>query len=114
MRITDTQELHADLSNDLKEFWEYFTGVRPTQVRVVVGERAIVVLLDEVLSPAEKHLASSETGRRMLQELGERLMEQASPQLQSTVDQAIEEKSKLVTLHLDVVSRTVLAFFGLE
>ena len=80
MKIADTQELHADLSQALGEFWEDFTGVRPTDVRVVAGEREIAVLLGEVLSPAEQQMASSQTGRKMLQELGERIMEQARPQ----------------------------------
>ena len=70
MKIADTQELHSDLSQALGEFWEGFTGVRPTHVRVVVGEREIAVLLTEVLSPAERQMASSQTGCKMLQELG--------------------------------------------
>ena len=114
MKIADTQELPADLSQALGEFWEGFTGVRPTHVQVVVGERAIAVLLDEVLSPAEQQMAISETGRKVLQELGERVMEQARPQLQHLVEQALEERTILVEVHLNVASRSVLGFFQLE
>jgi uncharacterized protein YbcI len=114
MKIADTQELHADLSQALGEFWEGFTGVRPTHVRVVAGEREIAVLLTEVLSPAEQQMASSRTGRKMLQELGERIMEQAKPQLQHLVEHALDERTILVEAHLDVASRSVLGFFQLE
>jgi uncharacterized protein YbcI len=74
MKIADTQNLHADLSQALGEFWKGFAGFRAAHGRVVAGERALAVLLDEVLSPAEQQITSSETGRKMLQELGERVM----------------------------------------
>lgn len=114
MKIADSQELHADLSQALGEFWEDFTGVRPTDVRVVAGEREIAVLLGEILSPAEQQMASTQTGRKMLQELGERIMEQARPQIQRLVEQALEDRTILVEVHIDVGSRSVLGFFRLE
>jgi uncharacterized protein YbcI len=114
MKIANTEELLADLSHMLGGFWEDLTGVRPAHVQVVAGEWAIAVLLDEVLSPAEQQMASSETGRKMLQELGERVMEQARPQLQRLVEQALVERTILVDVHLDVGSRSVLGFFRLE
>jgi hypothetical protein len=43
MKIADTKELLVDLSHALGGFWEDFTGVRPTNVQVVAGERAIAV-----------------------------------------------------------------------
>jgi uncharacterized protein YbcI len=114
MKLADTQDLHTDLSHALGEFWKGFTGVRPTNIRVVAGERAVAVWLDEVLSPAEQQLFSSQTGRKMLQELGERVMEQARPQLHHLVEHALEERAILVEVHLDVASRSVLGFFQLE
>ena len=111
---TDSTDVQTTLAQALGGFWEGFTGVRPTHVQVVVGERAIAVLLDEVLSPAEQQMAISETGRKMLQELGERVMEQARPQLQHLVEQALDERTILVAVHLDVGSRSVLGFFRLE
>jgi uncharacterized protein YbcI len=114
MKIADTQDLHAHLSQALGEYWEGLTGVRPANVRVVAGERAVAVWLGEVLSPAERQMASSQTGRKMLQELGERVMEQARPQLQHLVEHALEERTILVEVHLDVASRSVLGFFQLE
>ena len=111
---TDSTDVQTTLAQALAGFWEGFTGVRPTHVQVVVGERAIAVLLDEILSPAEQQMAISETGRKMLQELGERVMEQARPQLQQLVERALEKRTILVEAHLDVASRSVLGFFRLE
>ena len=114
MKIADTEELVAELSHALGGFWEDFTGVRPTNVQVVAGERAIAILVTEVLSPAEQQMVSSQTGRKMLQEFGERVMEQARPQLQHLVEQALEERTNLVEVHLEVANRSVLGFFRLE
>lgn len=114
MKTADAKEMLTDLSQTLEEFWEGFAGVRPTHARVVAGERAIAVCLEEVLSPAKQQMVSTQTGRKMLQELGERLMEQARPQLQRLVEQALAERAILAEVHLDVANRSVLGFFWLE
>ena len=102
VKITETQELNADLSKTLKEFREGFMGIRPTYVRVVAGVREIAFLLEEVLSPAEQQTVSSPMGRRMMQELGDHRIERAGPQLERLVEQALDERMILVTVHLDV------------
>ena len=109
----ESQDVHRDLAQALQEFWAEYAGIRPTHVRVVSGEGAIVVWLEEVLSPAERQMANTQEGRRMLQELEERILEQARPQLQRLVEGAVGQESTLVEVHLDVANGRVLGFFQL-
>ena len=110
----DSQDVHTDLAQALQEFWDEYAGIRPTRVRVVSGEGALVVLLEEVLSPAERQMASTQKGRKMLQELEERILEQARPQLQRLVESAVGKESTLAELHLDVANGSVLGYFQLD
>ena len=107
----DSQDVHTDLRQALQEYWDEYAGIRPTCVRVVSGEGAIVVWLKEVLSPAERQMASTQEGRKVLQELEERILEQATPHLQRLVEGAVGQESTLAEVHLDVANRSVLGFF---
>jgi len=107
------QDVHTDLAQALQEFWDEYAGIRPARVRVVSGEGAIVVWLEEVLSPAELQMAGTQEGRKMLQELEERILEQARPQLQRLVESAAGQESTLAEVHLDVQNGGVLGFFQL-
>jgi uncharacterized protein YbcI len=108
-----SQDVHADLAGALQEFWDEYAGIRPTHVRVVSGEEAIVVWLEEVLSPAERQMASTQEGCKMLQELEERILEQARPQLQRLVEGAAGQECTLAEVHFHVAKGSVLAFFQL-
>ena len=108
-----SQEVHMDLAQALQEFWDEYAGIRPTRVRVISGEGAIAVWLEEVLSPAEQKMAGAQEGRKILQELEERILEQARPQLQRLVEGAAGQQSTLAEVHFDVASGNVLAFFQL-
>jgi uncharacterized protein YbcI len=109
----DSQDVHIGLAQALQEFWDEYAGIRPTRVRVVSGEGVIVVWLEEVLSPAKRQMASTQTGRKMLQELEERILEQARPQLQRLVEGAVGQESTLAEVHLDVANGSVLGYFQL-
>jgi len=113
MVVADSQDVHTDLAQALQEYWDEYAGIRPTRVRVLSGEGAIVVWLEEVLSPAERRMASTKAGRRMLQDLGERIVEQARPQLQRLVEGAIGQESTLAKVLFDVEKGSVLGFFQL-
>jgi len=108
------QDVHADLVQSLQEFWEEYAGIRPARVRVVSGDGVTVLWLEEVLSPAERQMAATQEGRKVLQELEERILEQARPQLQKLVESAVGKKSALAKVHLDVQSGSVLGFFRLD
>jgi uncharacterized protein YbcI len=113
MAKAEGQELGIDLAQALQEFWDEYAGIRPARVRVVSGEGAIAVWLEEVLSPAERQMAGTQEGRKMLQEFEGRILEQARPQLQRLVEGAVGQESTLAEVHLDVVNGRVLGFFQL-
>jgi uncharacterized protein YbcI len=113
MGKADGQDVHTDLAQALQEYWDEYAGIRPTRVRVVSGEGAIVVWLEEVLSPAQRQMASTQEGSKLLQELEERILEQATPQLQRLVEGAAGQESTLAEVHLDVANGSVLGFFRL-
>jgi uncharacterized protein YbcI len=108
-----SQDLHTDLAQALQDFWDEYAGIRPTRVQVVSDECAIAVWLEEVLSPAERQMAGTQKGREMLQDLEDRILEQARPQLQQLVEGAAGQESTLAKVHLDVENGSVLGFFQL-
>lgn len=59
-------------------------------------------------------MASTLAGSEILQELEKRILEQAKPHIQQLVDEAIEHKSILAEVHLDLATGNVLGFFQLE
>jgi len=112
--MANSQDLCADLAQALQDFWEYYTGVRPAHTRVVVDEQTVAVCLEQVLTPAEREMASTRVGREMLKELKEHILEQAKPYLQRLVEMAIEREGILAVVLFDVTSGNVLGFFRLE
>ena len=86
--------MHTDLAQGLQESWDEFAGIRPTRVRVVSGEGAIVVWLEEVLPPAERRMDGTQEGSKMLQEFEVRILEQARPQLQRLAESATGQARK--------------------
>ena len=113
MAVINSQDGHTNLARAVQEFWEEYTGVRPACVRVLAGDEDIVLWLEGILSPAERQMASTRAGRSMLQELEERILEQARPQLQRLVEGVVGQESTLAEVHLDVGGGTVLGFFRL-
>jgi uncharacterized protein YbcI len=98
----------------MQEFWEDYTGIRPARVRVIAGEQAIAVCLEGVLSPAERQMASTRAGCEMLEELEERILDEAKPYLRQLVEEATEREGVQVQVRPDVASGNVLGFFRLE
>jgi len=111
MTMAASQDLYADLAQALQDFWEYYTGVRPAHTQVVVDEQTIAVCLEQVLSPAEREMASTRVGREMLKELKEHMLEQATPHLQRLVESAVERKDSQAVVLFDVTNGNVLGFF---
>ena len=111
MATMDSQNLCSDLAQALQTFWEDYTGVRPARVRVVAGEQTVAVCLEQVLTPAEREMASTQDGREILRELEERVLEQVKPYLRQLIEGAMEQEGILADVHLDITSGDVLGFF---
>ncbi|MGD9147757.1 MAG: Na-translocating system protein MpsC family protein [Anaerolineae bacterium] len=113
-RKIESPEVRATLAQALEEFWEGYTGVRPEYARVVVGDEVVAVWLSGVLSPGEPQVAGTRTGREMLEEVGERILEQAKPQLLHLVEGSFAREATLIDVHLDVANGYLVGFFSLE
>ena len=111
MATIDSQDLCADLAQALQTFWEDYTGVRPARVQVVAGEQTVAVCLEQVLTPAEREMASTQDGREILRELEEQILERAKPYLRQLVEGAVKQEGILADVHLDITSGDVLGFF---
>ena len=114
MATVNNQGLCEDLAQALQEFWEDYTGVRPTRVQVVASEQAVAVCLEGVLSPAEREMASTQAGSEMLEDLEERILEQARPYLRQLVEGATKHKGIRIEVRPDVANGNILGFFQLE
>ena len=69
------------MAQTLQDFWESYTGVRPSHIWVVAGQQAIAVLLEEVLTPAERQMINTEAGQLIIQKFEVLILEQARPRL---------------------------------
>jgi uncharacterized protein YbcI len=112
--MTDSPDVQTTLAQALQEFWEAYTGVRPEYARIVVGDQAVAVWLRGVLSPAERQMAGTRTGREMLERVGERILEEAKPQLLRLVEGSTLKDAILIDVHLDVANGNLVGFFSLE
>lgn len=108
---TETQTRQEDMAQILQHFWESYAGVRPGRVSVFVDPQAIVIWLEEVLAPAAQQLSTTNVGRLTLQEYGERILEQARPQLQQLVAEASGQEVNLAGIHFDIVTGSILGVF---
>lgn len=113
MANAEGQDVHTGLAQALQEFRNEYAGIRPTRVRVVSGEVALAVRLEEASSPAERQMARTQD-RKVLRELEERILEQARTQLQWLGEGAAGQESTLAEVHLDVQNGSVLGLFRLD
>jgi len=111
LMTTETQALKIKVAQVLQDFWEDYVGVRPDSVWVIVDRRTIVVLLEEVLAPAEQQITRTEAGRLTFQQFEDRIMAQIRPHLQQVVAEVVGQDVILKELHLDILTRSVLGLF---
>jgi uncharacterized protein YbcI len=108
---SDGQDLCVDLAQALQGFWEDYMGTRPDRICVLSDKQTIVVCLEQVLSPAEREMASTQDGCEILREFEERLLEQTKPYLQQLIRKAMGQKGILSEIHFDMASGNVLGLF---
>ncbi len=97
--ITENSDVQETPAQTLGEFWEGYTGARPENVRIVAGDQAVAVWLRGALSPAERQLAGSKARREVLEEVGERILEQAKPKLLHLVEVSVHQDAILIDAH---------------
>lgn len=97
----------------LQTFCREEMGMQPRRIKVNLGSDAIMVLLEEALSPAEMQSAQTEEGAALLKAYEERLLEAARPRLQTLVEEVVKQQVTSAHVHADVYTGNVIAVFFL-
>ena len=100
-------EAEAQITEAIVKFEREYMGRGPEESKTLIIEDNVFIRLKGVLTPAEKQLAKSEnsvTGRRLIKEVRQELIEKARFLLETIVYDILEIKVK--SLHTDISSIT--------
>jgi uncharacterized protein YbcI len=103
-------EIEAEICEGIGRFEQEYRGRGPKDIRVFLLGDFIVVRLQDLLTPAEKHLAKSpsDKARDLLKQVRSHLIETAKPLIQAMVQEITGVK--VVSLHHDISTVTGEAF----
>jgi uncharacterized protein YbcI len=111
--MVSQQHVHSALIQALQNFcWEEMR-MQPRRVKVNLGYDAVMVLLEQALSPAEMQTAQTEEGAALLKAYEERLLDAARPRLRHLVEEAVKRQVTSTHVHADVYTGNVIGFFVL-
>ena len=109
--MVSQQHVRDALIQALQDFcWEEMR-MQPRQVKVNLGHDAVMVLLEQALSPAEIQTAQTEEGAALLKTYEERLLDAARPRLQLLVEEAVKRQVTSTHVNADVYTGNVIGFF---
>lgn len=111
MKVVSQQHPPGNLIEVLQTFCREEMGMRPRRIRVNLGHDAVIVLLEQALSPAEEQAAYTEKGAELLKTYQERLLDAVRPRLQLLVEEVIKRPVASTHLHADVLARNVIGVF---
>ncbi|MFQ5858266.1 MAG: Na-translocating system protein MpsC family protein [Anaerolineae bacterium] len=111
--MASQQHVRSALILALQTFCQEEMGMQPRRVKVNLGHDAIMVLLEQALSPAEMQTAQSKEGAALLKAYEERLLDAARPRLQMLVEEAVKRQVTSTHVHADVYTGNVIGFFVL-
>jgi len=100
-------QIEAEISKAIVEFEKEYMGRGPDETKTYFLEDIIVVRLQRVLTPAEKHLAGadkSSRGRQLVKQVRTELLEKARPLLDKTILDITGRQ--IVSLHTDISTNT--------
>lgn len=100
-------QIEAEISRAIVEFEKEYMGRGPDETRTYFLDDMVVVRLQRVLTPAEKHLAKvdeSAKGRALVKQVRTELLEKARPLLDKTVMDITGKK--VISLHTDISTIT--------
>ncbi len=103
-------EIEAEICEGIGRFELEYRGRGPKDIRAFLLGDFIVVRLQDLLTPAEKHLAKSpsDKARDLLKQVRSHLIETAKPLIQAMVQEITGVK--VVSLHHDISTVTGEAF----
>lgn len=84
------QEIESAISEAMDKFLKKQIGEQAEAVSTQVVDNAIIVRFKGILPPAEKHMARSQEGLKLIKELKQKLIERAKPLLETMIESLVE------------------------
>ena len=96
--------MEAAISDEMMAFQHEFVGRGPDRIRTRIVEDLVVVRSFGVLTPAEKQLAKSYEGRRLIKAMRQQVLEAGRSILESTVQK--HTGAKVISIHSDISTKS--------
>ena len=94
----------AAISDEMMSFQHQFVGRGPDRIRTRIIEDLVIVRSFEVLTPAEKQLARSFEGRRLIKAMRQQVLEAGRPVLEEVVQG--HTGAGVVSVHSDISTKS--------
>lgn len=96
--------IEAAISDEMMAFQHEFVGRGPDRIRTRIVEDLVIVRSFGVLTPAEKQLAKSFEGRRLIKAMRQQVLEAGRPVLESIVQK--HTGAEVVSVHSDISTKS--------
>ena len=104
-RISRRQsKIEAAISDEMMAFQHEFVGRGPERIRTRIVEELVIVRSFGVFTPAEKQLAESFEGRRLIKAMRQQVLEAGRSLLESIVQK--HTGVKVLSLHSDISTKS--------
>ena len=104
MKTKTRGEAEAELTQAVIKFEKEYLGRGPLDARTFFIQDMILVRLRGIITPAERKLAESREGQKLVKETRRQLFESSRPLIEEMVKQIIG--CQLVSLHTDMSAKT--------
>jgi uncharacterized protein YbcI len=94
----------AAISDEMMAFQHEFVGRSPDRIRTRIVEDLVIVRSFGVFTPAEKQLAKSFEGRRLIKAMRQQVLEAGRPVLEGIVQK--HTGSEVVSVHSDISTKS--------
>jgi uncharacterized protein YbcI len=103
MRRRQTR-IEAAISDEMMAFQHEFVGRGPDRIRTRIVDDLVIVRSVGVLTPAEKQLAKSFEGRRLIKAMRQQVLEAGRSVLESIVQK--HTGTEVVSVHSDISTKS--------
>jgi uncharacterized protein YbcI len=117
MKSLTKGEAEAQIAHAVINFEREYMGRGPEEAKAFIVENNIFIRLRGVLTPAEKQLAKADpamTGRKLIKEVRQELMEKARPLLETIIFDIIGCRIKSLHTDISTVTGERVIIFTLE
>jgi uncharacterized protein YbcI len=97
-------KVEAAISDEMMAFQHEFVGRGPDRIRTRIVEDLVVVRSFGVLTPAERHLAKSFEGRRLIKAMRQQVLEAGRSVLEGIVRK--HTGAEVISVHSDISTKS--------